>query len=133
MVLILESYFFVNVLLQHSDACIYQSYEVGDRSSQRLQSHPSNQLFITSDVFQFRQGLVDVRRVAKPNGPKKNAVSFTPDLIGQSTPYLPSCNWTSPNACPLCKRWHLGQLSSDQGMELGQSDLGCGTRHLKHR
>jgi hypothetical protein len=29
--LILESYFSVIVLLQHSDACIYQSCEVGDR------------------------------------------------------------------------------------------------------
>ncbi len=80
MILILESYFSVIVFLQHLDACIYQSCEVGDRSSQGLKSHPSNQLFIMSDVFQFRHGLVHVRWVATPNGPKKNAVSFTPDL-----------------------------------------------------
>jgi len=52
---------------------------------------------------------------------------------GQSTPYLPSCNGTLPNASPLCERWHLGQTSGDWGMELRQSDLGCDPRHLKHR
>jgi len=51
---------------------------------------------------------------------------------GQSTSYLLSCNWTLPNACPLCRRWHLGQLSGNWGMELRQSDLGCNPRHLKH-
>jgi hypothetical protein len=44
---------------------------------------------------------------------------------GQSMPYLPSCKGTLPNACPLWRRWHLGQLSGDRGMELRQSELGC--------
>ncbi len=80
MVLILELYFSVIVLLQHPDACICQSCEVGDRSSQGLQSHPSSQFFIASDVFLFRHGLVHVRRVAMPNGPKKNCGIVHPEF-----------------------------------------------------
>jgi hypothetical protein len=68
------------VMFQHSNACIYQLREVGNSSAQGFQSHPSSQLFITSDVFKFRHGLLHVRWVVTPNGSKKNPVSFTPDL-----------------------------------------------------
>jgi len=68
------------VPFQHSDARIRQPCEVGNGLAEGLQSHPSSQLFIASDVHQFRHGLAHVRRVAMPNGPKKNAVSFASDL-----------------------------------------------------
>jgi hypothetical protein len=68
------------VSLQHSDACIHQPCEVGNGPAEGLQSHPSSQLFVASDVHQFWHGLAHVRRVVTPNGPKKNAVSFAPDL-----------------------------------------------------
>jgi hypothetical protein len=68
------------VPLQHSDACIHQPCEVGNGPAEGLQSHPWSELFVTSDVHQFRHGLMHVRRVVTLNGPKKNLVSFTPDL-----------------------------------------------------
>ncbi len=36
----------------------------------------------------------------------------------QLTPYLPSRNGTLANAYLLCKKWHLGQLLGEWGMEL---------------
>jgi hypothetical protein len=68
------------VPLQHSDAWIRQPCEVGNGPAEGLQSHPSSQLFVTSDVHQFRHGLAHIRQVATPNGPEKNPVSFAPDL-----------------------------------------------------
>jgi hypothetical protein len=68
------------VPLQHLDACICQPCEVGNGPDKSLQSHPSSQFFVASDVHQFRHGLVHVRRVTTPNGPKKNPVSFALNL-----------------------------------------------------
>jgi hypothetical protein len=77
------------VPLQHSDACIRQSCEVGNGLVEGLKSHPSSQLFVASDVHHFRHGLAHVQRVTTPNGPKKNSVSFAPDLT-QAIDTVPS-------------------------------------------
>jgi len=82
MIAILKSSPTSMVALQHSDACIRQPCEVGNGPAEGLQSHPSSQLFVASDVHQFRHGLAHVRWVATPNGPKKNAVLTRSQVTG---------------------------------------------------
>jgi len=77
------------VPLQHSDACVRQPRKVGNGPAEGLQSHPSSQLLVTSDVHQFRHGLAHVRWVATPNGPKENLISFALDLT-QAIDIIPS-------------------------------------------
>ncbi len=86
---ILKLFFTSMVPLQHSDACIHQPCEVGNGPVEGLQPHPSSQLFVMSDVHQYRHGLAHVRRVVTPNGPKKNPASFAPDLT-QAIDTVPS-------------------------------------------
>ncbi len=47
-------------------------------SAEGLQSHPSSQLFVASDVHQFRHGLAHVRRVATPKWPKEESDIVSP-------------------------------------------------------
>jgi hypothetical protein len=46
MILILKLYFFVIVMFQHSNACIYQLCEIGNRSAEHHKLAPSMYLCI---------------------------------------------------------------------------------------
>ncbi len=89
------------VPLQHSDACIHQPCEVGNGPAKGHQSHPSSQLFVTSDVHQFWHGLVHVQWVATPNGPKKNPVSFTLDLTRAINTVPSFVQWDIAQCLPI--------------------------------
>jgi hypothetical protein len=108
MVPILKSAFTSMVPLQHSNACIRQSCEVGNRPIEGLQSHPSSQLFVASDVHQFRHGLAHVRQVATPNGPNKNSISFASDLT-RAIDTVPSfVQWDVAQRWPVVREVALG-------------------------
>jgi hypothetical protein len=119
------------VPLQHSDACIHQPL-VMDRPKAFLPIHWANSssrvMFINSDMA-LRTSNELWRQMAQ----RRIRYCWPRIWLGQSTSYLPSCTGTLTNAWLFCERWHLGQMSSDWGMDLQQSDLRCGPKHLKHR
>ncbi len=96
------------VPLQHSNACICESCEVGNGPAEGLQSHPPSQLFVASDVHQFRHGLAHVRRVAMPNGTNKISILFTSDLT-RAVDTVPSfVQWDVAQRWPVMRKVALG-------------------------
>ncbi len=108
MIAILKSSLTSAVALQHSDAGIRQSCEVGNGSAEGLQSHPSSQLFVAGDVCQFRHGLAHVRRVTTPNAPKENPVSFAPDLARAIDPVPSFVQGDIAQRLPVVRKVALG-------------------------
>jgi len=81
---------------------------VATRLVKGLQSHPSSQLFVASDAHQFRHGLAHVRRVATPNGPKKNAISFGSDLTRVFDTVPSFVQWDVAECLPVVRKVALG-------------------------
>ncbi len=113
MISILRFFSFSIVLLKHSNACIHQPVKlVTDWPKAFSPIHRAN---FSSPVMFLNSGMAlcmfdGLRRQMAQRRIRYRSARIWP---GQSTPYLPLCNRTLPNACPLCKRWHLGQLSGD--------------------